>query len=153
MTSADRIREHVKHLRLRIERLRALQTTTLEEYAADLDRRDVIEHNFQIAIKSCSDIALLLVARLGLPEPAHRRDVYKTLSDADRLPADLAQKLADVTSLRNLLVHQYLAVEPVRLLQRLHDDLTFLEQFAAFAIGWSEELDNSGQASTSPTAS
>lgn len=46
MTSADRIREHVKHLRLRIERLRAWQTTTLEEYAADLDRRDVIEHNF-----------------------------------------------------------------------------------------------------------
>ena len=49
MTSAERIREHVKHLRLRIERLRALQQVALSEYATDYDKRDLIEHNFRIA--------------------------------------------------------------------------------------------------------
>jgi uncharacterized protein YutE (UPF0331/DUF86 family) len=141
MTSADRIKEHVKHLQFRVERLRALQSTTLAEYAADFDRRDLIEHNFRIAIESCSDIALLLVARLGLPEPAHRRDVFGELADSGRLPHELATKLAELTSLRNLLVHRYLTVEPVRLLQHLREDLKYFEQFAATAIGWADELE------------
>ena len=141
MTSAERIREHVKHLRQRIERLRALQNTTLAEYTADSDRRDLIEHNFRIAIESCSDIALLVVAKLSLSEPAHRRDIFEVLANANRLPTELAQMLADLTSLRNRLVHGYLTVEPVLMLQHLQDDLQPLEQFAAVAIGWADELE------------
>lgn len=141
MTSAERIREHVKHLRLRIERLRALQQVTLSEYATDYDKRDLIEHNFRIATESCSDIALLLVARLGLSEPSRRRDVFEELVKANRLEVQLARKLADVTSLRNRLVHQYLAVEPVLMLEHLQTDLEYFDQFAATAIGWADELD------------
>lgn len=141
MTSAERIREHVKHLQQRIERLRALQKTTLAEYAADADRRDLIEHNFRVAVESCSDLALLLAARLGLPEPAHRRDVFEVLANANRLSTDLAKTLADLTGLRNLLVHRYLTVEPILMLQHLQNDLQPLEQFAAIAISWAEELD------------
>ena len=94
MTSAERIREHVKHLQQRLERLRALQSVTLAEYAKDADKRDLIEHNYRIVAESCSDIALLLVARLGLPEPAHRREVFEVLKNANRLSAELAGKLA-----------------------------------------------------------
>jgi uncharacterized protein YutE (UPF0331/DUF86 family) len=128
-------------LQHRIERLRTLQSTTLAEYAADSDRRDLIEHNLRVAIESCSDIALLLAARLGLPEPTHRRDVFGELANTHRLPTDLANTLAELTSLRNLLVHRYLTVEPVRMLQHLQSDLRPLEQFAAIAIGWADELE------------
>ncbi len=140
MSNAERIKEHVKHLRLRIERLRALQNVTLAEYTANFDKRDLIEHNFRIAAESCSDMALLLTARLGLPEPAHRRDVFEALVKANQLEADLAKKLADATSLRNRLVHQYLTIEPDRMLEHLQHDLEYFEQFAAVAIGWADKL-------------
>jgi predicted nucleotidyltransferase len=69
------------------------------------------------------------------------QDVFGELADAGRLPHDLAAKLADLTGLRNLLVHRYLTVEPVRLPQHLRDDLKYFEQFAAAAIGWADELE------------
>ena len=140
MTSAERIKEHVKHLQQRIERLRALQSTTLAEYAVNFDKHDLIEHNFRIAVENCSDIALLVNARLGLPEPARRRDVFVELANAGHLSIDLAQKLAELTSLRNRLIHQYLTVDPVIMLQHLRDDVKYFEQFAAIAIGWADEL-------------
>lgn len=141
MNSAERIREHVKHLRLRIERLRNLQSTTLAGYAADFDKRDLIEHNFRIAVESCADISLLMVARLSLPEPAHRRDVFEILANARLLRTELAAKLADIVSLRNRLVHQYLAVEPTLMLEHLRDDVSLFDEFAAIATGWADELD------------
>jgi uncharacterized protein YutE (UPF0331/DUF86 family) len=142
MDSGERIKEHVKHLQFRVDRLRELQGTTLHQYATDFDKRDLIEHNFRVAIESCSDIALLVAARLKLREPQHRRDVYNTLAQANRLPKDLASKLADLTSLRNLLVHRYLAVEPTKMLKHLQEDLTVFDNFTSIAIGWSDEFDS-----------
>jgi len=101
----------------------------------------LIDHNFRVAVESCSDIALLLVARLGLSEPAHRRDVFSAVTKAGRLPVDLAHQLADLTSLRNRLVHQYMTVDPVLMLNHLHNSIKHIEQFAAFAIGWADELE------------
>lgn len=145
MTSAERIREHVKHLRQRIDRLRALQAVALEDYAADFDKRDLIHHNFRVAVESCSDIALMLAARLGLPEPSHRRDVFEALADVGRLSRDLAQKLAGLTSMRNVLVHQYLTIDPALMLQSLRDDVKYFEEFAATAVGWADELEQTNQ--------
>jgi uncharacterized protein YutE (UPF0331/DUF86 family) len=113
-------------LQQRLERLRALQSVTLAEYAKDADKRDLIEHNYRIVAESCSDIALLLVARLGLP---------------DRLSAELAGKLAEATSTRNRLVHQYLTIDPVKMLDHLQNDVKFFAELAAIAIGWADELD------------
>jgi len=141
MSNAERIREHVKHLQQRLERLRALQSVTLAEYAKDADKRDLIEHNYRIVAESCSDIALLLVARLGLPEPAHRREVFEVLKNANRLSAELAGKLAEATSTRNRLVHQYLTIDPVKMLDHLQNDVKFFAELAAIAIGWADELD------------
>ena len=122
--------------------MRALQATTVEEYNTDFDKHDLIDHNFRIAVESCSDIALLLVARLGLPEPARRRDVFETLVNVSRLSNTLAAKLADLTGLRNRLVHQYLDTDPDIMLQHLRDDLKYFDEFAATAIGWADELDS-----------
>jgi len=141
MSNAERIREHVKHLQQRLERLRALQSVTLAEYTKDADKRDLIEHNYRIVAESCSDIALLLVARLGLPEPAHRREVFEVLKNANRLSAELAGKLAEATSTRNRLVHQYLTIDPVKMLDHLQNDVKFFAELAAIAIGWADELD------------
>ncbi|HKZ69384.1 MAG TPA: DUF86 domain-containing protein [Anaerolineales bacterium] len=125
----------------RLERLRALQSVTLAEYTKDADKRDLIEHNYRIVAESCSDIALLLVARLGLPEPAHRREVFEVLKNANRLSAELAGKLAEATSTRNRLVHQYLTIDPVKMLDHLQNDVKFFAELAAIAIGWADELD------------
>jgi len=88
-----------------------------------------------------ADIALLLVARLGLPEPAHRREVFEVLKNANRLSAELAGKLAEATSTRNRLVHQYLTIDPVKMLDHLQNDVKFFAELAAIAIGWADELD------------
>lgn len=141
MDSAERIREHAKPLQQRIERLRGLQNTTIAGYAADFDKRDLIEHNFRVAIESCADIALLIVARLGLPEPTQRRDVFAALQQAGRLTPELAKKLAGLTSMRNVLVHQYLTIDPTIMFQTLQNDLQYFEEFEAVAIGWAEELE------------
>lgn len=79
MSSAERIKQRVKHLHERIERLQSSQPCTFAEYLADTRLSDAVE--------------------------------------------------------RNSLVHFYMTVEPDKMYEYLQNDIPYLEQFEAFALG------------------
>ncbi len=59
MINAESMNTRLRHLRSRIERLQTLKSISRETFFADMDARDAVERNFQVAVECCLDIALV----------------------------------------------------------------------------------------------
>lgn len=90
------------------------------------------EHALQIAIQICIDVAIHIAGERALRPPDDYRGVFGSLAEAGIVESDLARRLGDAAGLRNLLVHQYTAVDHGRLWDAL-DNLDDLRDFAAAA--------------------
>jgi uncharacterized protein YutE (UPF0331/DUF86 family) len=79
------------------------------------------------------------VADRGWRPPDSAREVFGVLAEHGALDAQLASRLARAVSLRNILVHVYVAVDLERLSGVIRNDLGDLRAFAAEAARWLEE--------------
>ena len=132
MLNVESMNARLQHLRERIERLKSRQSVAQEEFYASLDERDVVERNFQVAIECCLDIAKHIVVGRELQRPKELREVFHALAHANLLPKEFADIMTSFASLRNILVHHYMAVEPEKLYTHLQNDIPYLARFAEF---------------------
>ena len=103
-------------------RLHALEsyTTELERLAATLSRSAfdgtlstqwMIEHGLQLAIECILDVGNHLVAGEQLGSPQSYREVIDLLGQRGILPAEFVSRVQGMPGFRNILVHDYLAVD------------------------------------------
>ncbi len=102
--------------------------SALEEYLADLGEinkdldwsefkdnkiiRRYVERTLQVATEACLDIANHIISYEGYREPEDNKDVFKVLSENNIIEADLRDKLIKMAKFRNVIVHDYLRIDP-----------------------------------------
>jgi uncharacterized protein YutE (UPF0331/DUF86 family) len=106
---------------------------------ADPVLRAAVERWLQVAIEACFDLAYHLAASEGWTPPGSGREAFASLAAHGKLGADLAKKLGSAAALRNVLVHDYVAVDLERLARVVREDLDDLRDFARTASSWSSE--------------
>ncbi len=74
--------------------------------------RRYVERTLQMATEACLDIANHIISYEGYREPEDNKDVFKVLSENNIIEADLRDKLVKMTKFRNVIVHDYLKVDP-----------------------------------------
>jgi uncharacterized protein YutE (UPF0331/DUF86 family) len=120
----------------RLEQLLAVLEEVREQGRArvldDLRVQLQTEHALQIAIQICIDIGIHIAGERALRPPDDYRGVFASLAEAGILDRELAARLGDAAGLRNLLVHEYTAVDHGKLWEAL-DELDDLRAFAAAA--------------------
>jgi uncharacterized protein YutE (UPF0331/DUF86 family) len=103
-------------------RLHALEayTAELERLATTLSRADfdgalgtqwMVEHGLQLAIECVLDIGSHLVAGEQLGSPQSYREVIELLGQRGILPQEFVARVRGMPGFRNILVHDYLAVD------------------------------------------
>ena len=103
-------------------RLHALEayTAELERLATTLLRADfdgalgtqwMVEHGLQLAIECVLDIGSHLVAGEQLGSPQSYREVIELLGQRGILPQEFVARVHGMPGFRNILVHDYLAVD------------------------------------------
>lgn len=107
-----------------VERLEALQAyvSELDHYAqhsrdevtSDFVQYRAAQHSLQLAAQAVVDIAVHVLAADHDARVQEYRQAIEALGQVGVLPAELASRLAPLAGLRNLLVHEYLVVEPAR---------------------------------------
>ncbi len=95
--------------------------------------QDRAERNIELAAQACADIALHIVAAVGSSAPETYADAMLGLVPAGVVPAALAERMAALARLRNILVHDYLDVDH----GRLFDELGWLDD----AVGFAEQVE------------
>jgi uncharacterized protein YutE (UPF0331/DUF86 family) len=128
--------------------LEPLQGRARADFDQDPYLRDIVERNLEIAAQCCIDISHRIISLEGARKPVDYYDAILRMGELGVLPADFARYLAPVAGFRNILVHDYLAVdwdEVYRALHRLED----FERFAEFIRRWladrTPSKDNTGR--------
>ena len=106
-----------------LERLRTAQPSATRD-------RWALRYGLIASIQIVIDVACELCARRALGTPNTYRRCIELLAQTGLLPPDLATRLASMVGLRNLLVHEYDAIDESRLHAAL-DHLDDLRMFAA----------------------
>lgn len=120
-----------------VTRIRTMLPDDPEAFAADRTTREVVVLNLFVALQECLSLATHWLADEGLDVPQTYGDVFRRLGEHDVLPLDLSRRLAAASGFRNLVAHQYGALDLARVhdiaLQGLDDLLAFCGRLATLA--------------------
>ncbi len=120
---------------------------TLDEYTRLLDRYrqwDIhrltedrivyggVLHYLQLSAQIVLDVSAHLNAELELGRASDYREAVISLGEHGVLPPPFAQRIARLSGFRNILVHEYLTVDPVQVEDTLKHGLDDLKAFIVY---------------------
>lgn len=94
-----------------------------------------VKYAFLTAVEACLDVAQHLCSSEGWGPPSDNGDAMRLLGAHGVLTPDLADQMRRAVGFRNVLVHEYVAVDDAVVLRRL-DDLTDLRRFVTAVADW-----------------
>ncbi|MBI3244219.1 MAG: DUF86 domain-containing protein [Chloroflexi bacterium] len=120
----------LRSLRTQIDPLRPLEGSDLKELTADPLRWNGILHLLQVSIEHVTDISTHLLVGKNIDAPDSHRLIIRKLGEAGFLPDELAERLAPMASFRNIVVHDYLTIDPAIVADILQNHLNDFDEFA-----------------------
>ncbi len=123
----DVLLRKLTYLRQVLGDLAPYQNASLDEVILDHYK---IERIFELLVVAATDILNHLLGERDLVADTYR-DTYKLAADQDLLPADLAERLQNAASMRNLIVHLYERIDYKILRNSIEPALRDFEQFVA----------------------
>ena len=99
---------------------------------------DAVKYLLVTTVEACVDIAQHIGSSESFPSPDSNADAIRLLGERGVIPAELAASLARAVGFRNVLVHQYTAVDDVIVvasLARLHEFDDFVAHVSAWVVG------------------
>jgi uncharacterized protein YutE (UPF0331/DUF86 family) len=113
------------------------ESTAVAERRADPAWLRAVKYTFITAIEASVDIAQHFCATQGWGPPSSNADALRVLGRHRVLEGDLAGRLAAAVGFRNVLVHEYVAVDDTIVVARL-SDLSDLAAFVTAIASWLE---------------
>ncbi|MDB5310172.1 MAG: hypothetical protein JWO38_4374 [Gemmataceae bacterium] len=84
----------------------------------------------ELCLQSVIDIGRLLVTLEDWRRMRDERDAFLILADQNVIPADPADRMLQAKGFRNVLVHEYVEIDPALLIAHLMEDVGDLWAFA-----------------------
>jgi len=130
MLDTHRIRTRIKEIRRRLLLLNKFKDIRQEDFLSDEHLNAETERHLQVAIQCCLDIANHIVASMGLDRPTKdQSEVFQSLAKEKIIPRKTVVILRKITSYRNILVHEYIAVDRRVTYANIRKHLKDLSQF------------------------
>jgi len=129
------IQRRLSKLEQSLRKLRELSGVSLDDYIKSEAIQDRVERNLQIAAQACIDIGSHVIADRECRTPSGYGDIFKILHEEGLLPGELAGAMKQAAGFRNILVHDYLDVDPEIVYESLSKVDDF-RRFAEFVITW-----------------
>ncbi|MBL7078082.1 DUF86 domain-containing protein [Candidatus Shapirobacteria bacterium] len=125
MLDHSRIRDRLAAIRKRLQLLKETAAKTNEaSFLASADIADAAEYRLQVAIQACLDIAAHIVSQAAMEKPKREnKELFLILYKLGVIDKKLAQKLAKMAGMRNILVHEYLSVAREKVYQAIKYEL------------------------------
>ncbi len=112
MTDVAMMLERLKKLAQYLEFLEKEKSLTYEQYVQNQTAQFAVERALQLAIQVVVDIATHILSTSGNLVPDDYRDAILKLAQAGVIPSDYASRIAGMAGFRNVLVHQYVSIDP-----------------------------------------
>lgn len=106
-------------------------TLTVSGYRADWKTQRIVERTLQMMIELCADIAGHLIADRGLRTPETYADTFRVLGENALLAPEQTGIMEKMAKFRNIVVHQYEAVDAEIVILILQKHLSDFDSFKA----------------------
>lgn len=136
MVDRDLLRRKLADLELLLRQVGEYRGITPDDYRRDWKTQRIVERTLQMAIETCLDLANHAVADRGLKVPATYGETFTVLASAGLLDETLHTAMRRMVGFRNLVVHEYAAIDAVHVVRILKDHLGDLDRFASAARAW-----------------
>ena len=129
MVDVQTVTERLEALQAYLSELDQHARYSLDELTSDLVRHRDAERSPQLAAQAVMDIATHIITADYNARIQDYREAIEGLGKEGVLPRELAERLAPIAGFRNILVHEYLAVDPARLYENLIQGRADLREF------------------------
>lgn len=109
---------------------KAYQDFNLEDFSTNKIVRRYVERTLHIAIESCLDIANHIISYEGYREPKDNKDTFEVLFEQKILDNELTNNLKKMAQCRNIIVHDYIRIQPEIVYSIVQNNLVDLLSFA-----------------------
>jgi len=114
---------------------------SLEEMETDFVKYRAVQHSLQLAAQTVVDIAAHIITADFHSRVQEYREMISELGKVGVLDSDFAQQLAPIASFRNVLVHDYLLVDPEIVHEYLVNGRADLREFSRQITVYLQNLD------------
>jgi uncharacterized protein YutE (UPF0331/DUF86 family)/predicted nucleotidyltransferase len=132
----ERILDLLRGIARDLEDLREKARMDLQVYITSRDAQAVVERRLQTAVEGCVNVGNHIIARRRLGAPRDYADVFRILGGAGILSRSVAEGMADMARLRNLIVHLYWTIDHTRIHESLPRRIATLESFVEEVGRW-----------------
>jgi uncharacterized protein YutE (UPF0331/DUF86 family) len=98
-----------------VRRIREVLPAAVGDFRNDRTVREVVTLNLFVALQECLALAAHWLSDARWTVPASYSDVFAALADHGVIERDLATRLVAAAGLRNLIAHQYGAIDYARI--------------------------------------
>ena len=141
MVDVAMVLERLKKLAEYLEFLDKKKALSYEEYLKDKEAQLAVERALQLSIQIVVDIAAHILATTSNKTPQDYSDAVVKLAEIGVIPAAYAGKIMAMPRFRNILVHEYVNIDPRRVYENMQDHLVDFVLFARYIYDW---LDKQG---------
>jgi uncharacterized protein YutE (UPF0331/DUF86 family) len=136
VVDGDLVRRVLADLVPYVQWLSEYRNVTVAEYRVDWRTQRVVERTLQMAVETCIDVANHVIADRKLRVPGTYAETFDVLAEAGMLDPALHRVMVRMCGFRNLIVHDYVRLDPAKVIRVLQEGLHDFEQFRTVALGW-----------------
>ncbi|MBI3360751.1 MAG: DUF86 domain-containing protein [Chloroflexi bacterium] len=131
MIKPDTLVALLQSLHERVEQLRRLQAFTMKELTDDFVKWNAALHLLQVSVEIVTDVSAHMLAGNNRVVPDDHRQVIRSMGFNWLLPLEFAESIAPMAGFRNIVVHNYLTVDPQKVGNILYDHLDDFDTFSS----------------------
>ena len=110
MLDKERIMSKIAELDSYLDELKQVSPATFDEYQA-VEKKRSCERLLQLCIEAAIDVCKMIVSGLKLGLPSDENDLFSKLNAKRIISNELAKTLREMRGFRNILIHEYAAVD------------------------------------------
>jgi uncharacterized protein YutE (UPF0331/DUF86 family) len=118
-----RIDDKIKEIEIYLAEFSEIIPSSFEEYQQDIRTKAACERYFEKIVESAVDLAFLAIKKKNLKTPKDDKESFEVLSESRIISKELAKRMKDAKGMRNILAHQYGAVEDDLVYQSITEEL------------------------------
>lgn len=128
MLNPDIIKEHLVVIDENLKILDELQKVDKEEFLKEPKIFKLAERCLEVNIQALLDVCHYIIANNNWVKPTNNREAIEIISRNNVIPEEFAKRILPMAGLRNILIHEYIKINP----QRIHEQLKSLADFREF---------------------
>jgi uncharacterized protein YutE (UPF0331/DUF86 family) len=136
MVDVAMILERLKRLAEYLAFLEQHKSLAYEEFVKDKTIEFSVERVLQLAIQIVVDIATHILATASNVTPEDYTDAIIKLAEVGVIPAAYAVKIMAMPKFRNILVHEYVNIDPRLVYENMQEELNDFVLFARYINEW-----------------